>query len=145
MAYALLANCPPVFGIYTSIFPVFIYSFFGPSPHVSKGTNALMCMLTGSFVAQQLHHGKANVSEIVTCLCLLTGVWQIFLTVIQFTKLSWIMSDIFMSAYIAGASIHIAVSQLRNLLGLHIAMSKVQIGGILFVSIFTLSLPILYI
>ena len=38
MAYGLLANVPPVLGIYTSIFPVLIYSLLGPSSHVSKGT-----------------------------------------------------------------------------------------------------------
>ena len=37
MAYGLLANVPPVLGIYTSIFPVLIYSILGPSSHVSKG------------------------------------------------------------------------------------------------------------
>ena len=39
MAYGLLANVPPVLGIYTSIFPVLIYSILGPSSHVSKGRN----------------------------------------------------------------------------------------------------------
>ena len=39
MAYGPLANVPPVLGIYTSIFPVLIYSIFGPSSHVSKGMN----------------------------------------------------------------------------------------------------------
>ena len=37
MAYGLLANVPPVLGIYTSIFPVLVYSILGPSSHVSKG------------------------------------------------------------------------------------------------------------
>jgi MFS superfamily sulfate permease-like transporter len=38
MAYALLANVPAIYGIYTSIFPVIIYCIFGPSKHVSMGT-----------------------------------------------------------------------------------------------------------
>merc|ERR1719471_1481118 len=60
MAYALLANCPPVFGIYASIFPVIVYAFIGPSPFASKGTNALMCMLTGSLV---LHYKSKSESS----------------------------------------------------------------------------------
>jgi MFS superfamily sulfate permease-like transporter len=37
MAYALLANVPAIYGIYTSIFPVIVYCIFGPSKHVSMG------------------------------------------------------------------------------------------------------------
>ena len=40
MAYALLANCQPVVGIYTSIFPVLVYSLLGPSPNASKGKHS---------------------------------------------------------------------------------------------------------
>ena len=124
MAYALLANCPPVFGIYASIFPVFVYAFIGPSPFASKGkirisltcrtccaydmkilagTNALMCMLTGSLV---LHYksksessnnitgdnDEATVPAIVVSLCLLAGAWQVLLAALQFPRLSWLLS-----------------------------------------------------
>ena len=37
MAYAILANVPAIYGIYTSIFPVIVYCFFGPSKHISIG------------------------------------------------------------------------------------------------------------
>ena len=37
MAYALLAEVPPVLGIYAAVFPVLIYSIFGPSKHISIG------------------------------------------------------------------------------------------------------------
>ena len=37
MAYANLAELDPIYGIYTAIFPVLIYTLLGPSRHVSMG------------------------------------------------------------------------------------------------------------
>lgn len=37
MAYALLANLPPINGIYMAFFPVLIYAFLGTSRHCSMG------------------------------------------------------------------------------------------------------------
>ena len=47
MAYADLANTDYSVGLYTAIFPVFIYLFFGPSRHISFGTNPLTSIIVG--------------------------------------------------------------------------------------------------
>ncbi|KAF8783140.1 Sulfate transporter like protein [Argiope bruennichi] len=56
MAYAQLASVSPIYGLYTSFYPVLIYILLGTSKHVSIGTFAISSLLAGTevdFIHQQ--------------------------------------------------------------------------------------------
>ena len=45
LAFALLVNIPPAYGLYAAFFPVITYFFLGTSRHISVGKSftALIC------------------------------------------------------------------------------------------------------
>ncbi|MEQ2312225.1 hypothetical protein AMECASPLE_028672, partial [Ameca splendens] len=94
MAYALLASLRPVFGLYSSLYPVLVYFIFGTSRHISVGTFAVISIMVGSvterlapdsnFIVNGTNGTESlNVSErdsyrvqIACSLTVLTGIFQ---------------------------------------------------------------------
>merc|ERR1712223_1853238 len=68
-----------------------------------------------------------------TSLCLVTGIWQVILSVLKFGKLSWLMSEIVLSAFVTAAAFHILTSQLKSLFGIMVQRSP-KLFGIVYVS-----------
>uniref|UniRef100_A0A8D3E4L3 Solute carrier family 26 member 6, like 2 n=1 Tax=Scophthalmus maximus TaxID=52904 RepID=A0A8D3E4L3_SCOMX len=135
MAYALLASLPPVFGLYTSLYPVLVYFLFGTSRHISIGTFAVMSIMVGS-VTERLApdsnfvgngtNGTVRVNidardafrvQIACSLTVLTGIFQILLGVVRFGFVVNYLSEPLVRGYTTGSACHVCVSQLKYLFG----------------------------
>uniref|UniRef100_A0A3B3ZS75 STAS domain-containing protein n=1 Tax=Periophthalmus magnuspinnatus TaxID=409849 RepID=A0A3B3ZS75_9GOBI len=136
MAYALLASLPPVFGLYTSLYPVLVYFIFGTSRHISIGTFAVISIMVGSVTERlgpdsnfQVNNGTNTTGSVdidardayrvkIACsLTLLVGIFQILLGMVKFGFVVNYLSEPLVRGYTTGSACHVFVSQLKYIFG----------------------------
>uniref|UniRef100_A0A8D2DYM0 STAS domain-containing protein n=1 Tax=Sciurus vulgaris TaxID=55149 RepID=A0A8D2DYM0_SCIVU len=135
LAYALLAGLPPVFGLCSSFYPVFIYFLFGTSRHISVGTFAVMSVMVGS-VTESLAPDKdflldsnstvnetardATHVQLASTLSVLVGLFQVGLGLVHFGFVVTYLSEPLVCSYTTAASVQVFVSQLKYVFGLQL-------------------------
>uniref|UniRef100_A0A669EZI5 Solute carrier family 26 member 6, like 1 n=1 Tax=Oreochromis niloticus TaxID=8128 RepID=A0A669EZI5_ORENI len=137
MAYALLASLPPVFGLYSSLYPALVYFFFGTSRHVSIGTFTVLSIMVGSVterLAPDVDFQKANGTNITAEVDVTArDSYRVQVaaattkTIILFCYYSCIntyfgfvgtyLSEPLVRAYTTAAAAHAVVAQLKYVLG----------------------------
>lgn len=117
MAYALLAEMPPIYGLYASIFPLFLYAFFGTSPQLSVGPTALVSLLMLSQLSLLAEPGSPDYIALAFKTAVLTGIIQIGLGIFRMGFLSNFLSRPVMSGFTSAAACIIALSQFKYLIG----------------------------
>lgn len=138
LAYAMLAAVPPVFGLYSSFYPVLLYTFFGTSRHVSIGTFAVISLIIGGVAVREapdsmfyIHPANgSNASafldeeardarrvQVAVVLTTLVGIIQIILGLLRFGFVAIYLTEPLVRGFTTAASIHVFTSQLKYLLG----------------------------
>lgn len=134
MGYAILAQVPPIMGLYTSFFPVVLYCLFSSSRHVAIGTMALSSLIIASSVQTGSAHLQEKVdqdlnntdlveelvAEKITIAVSVTMMSGIILILMSLLKLSFIVSYIgeeFISGFLTGANLRVLTHQVKLMLG----------------------------
>ncbi|KAG7323676.1 hypothetical protein KOW79_013378 [Hemibagrus wyckioides] len=133
MAFALLTSVAPIYGLYTSFFPVVLYMLFGTGRHVSTGTFAVVSLMTGTVVEQlvpippDLNCSSPEVAEledqrigVASAIAFLSGVMMLCMFGLQLGFLSTYLSEPIVKAFTSAAAFHVTVSQLQSMLGLRL-------------------------
>uniref|UniRef100_A0A1I7UBW2 STAS domain-containing protein n=1 Tax=Caenorhabditis tropicalis TaxID=1561998 RepID=A0A1I7UBW2_9PELO len=132
IAYAILSRQEPIVGLYTSIFPVFIYIFFGTSKHASLGTFAVVALMTGLAVEREAYIPADNLNstllpgdedlptalEVSCALVLGVGLVQFLMGVFRLQFLTTYLSDQLIAGFTTGSAVHVLVSQFKELFGM---------------------------
>ncbi|KAK2596644.1 hypothetical protein QQS21_006265 [Conoideocrella luteorostrata] len=119
MAYALLAQLPVEYGLYTSFMGVLIYWFFATSKDITIGPVAVMSQVTGDVVLK----AKAQIPEIdphvvASALAIITGAIIVFLGL---ARLGWLVEFIplpAICAFMTGSGVNIIAGQVSKLMGI---------------------------
>ncbi|CAL5218904.1 g648 [Coccomyxa viridis] len=130
MSYAALAGLPSVYGLYGAFVPVLCYAALGSSRHLAVGPVAVTSLLLGSGIpgiidapvqdnpndpknqhAQDVYnHAAIQVAFLAGCLYTIVGI----------LKLGWLtnfLSHSVISGFMSGASVIIALSQVKSIFG----------------------------
>ncbi|XP_060628872.2 solute carrier family 26 member 9 [Anolis sagrei] len=139
MAFALLANLPPVNGLYSSFFPLITYFLLGGVHQMVPGTFAVISIIVGNVCHElapesefyyfnytsneQMVNNTAMEAarlEISATLACLTAIIQICLGFVQFGFVAIYLSESFIRGFMTAAGLQILISVLKYVFGVKI-------------------------
>jgi len=123
MAYAMIAGLPPIYGLYASTIPLFIYALLGTSRQLAVGPVAMVSLLTAAGVGTLAKGGTELYIMLAITLAFMVGMIQFLLGVFRLGFLVNFLSHPVISGFTSAAALIIGLSQLKHLLGVEIARS----------------------
>lgn len=124
MAYAMLAGMPPIYGLYGGLIPLFLYAILGTSRQMSVGPVAISSLLIVAGISQIAQPMTEQYISLVLLAGLMIGIAQFSLGLLRIGFVVKIISHAVIIGFTAAAAIIIAISQLKDLLGIEIPRAE---------------------
>ncbi|KAJ7329591.1 hypothetical protein JRQ81_015765 [Phrynocephalus forsythii] len=127
LAFALLVNIPPGYGLYAAFFPVIMYFFFGTSRHISVGPFPVLSLMVGAAVLRVVPEQPTSNSTltnnsslldqervvVAASVTVLAGIIQLLLGIFRIGFVVIYLSQSLISGFTTAAAIHVVMSQLK--------------------------------
>jgi len=120
MAYAFLAGMPPIYGLYTALIPLLIYSCLGSSHQMSIGPVAVSAILILQGVSDIAEPMSDEYISLVIIVGFLVGIVQMLLGLIKAGFMVNFISRPVIAGFTSAAAIIIILNQMKDILGISI-------------------------
>jgi SulP family sulfate permease len=124
MAYALIADVDPRFGLYSAIVVTALASILGSSSHLINGPTNAISLVVFSALAFLGTDARLSTFEAMFALAVIAGAMQIAVALFRLGDLTRYISDSVVLGFMAGAGALIALSQVAHVLGVKEVGSK---------------------
>ncbi|TYH15217.1 hypothetical protein ES288_A05G024300v1 [Gossypium darwinii] len=120
ISYAKLANIPPIYGLYSSFIPPFVYAIFGSSKHLAVGTVAACSLLLSETVGAKAspQDDPTLYLHLIFTATFFTGIFQTALGFLRLGILVDFLSHSTITGFMGGTAIIICLQQLKGIFGL---------------------------
>ncbi|KAG8577248.1 hypothetical protein GDO81_010114 [Engystomops pustulosus] len=137
LAFALLAEVPVGYGLYSSFFPILTYFFLGTSKHISIGPFPVICLMVGQVVLSLAPDEKFIITNstlnetlidyeardaarvlISSNLSFLIGIIQLVLGALQFGFVVRYLGDPLVRGFTTAAAVQVLISQIKLILNI---------------------------
>ena len=125
IAYAMIAGLPPIYGLYTALFPQVVYAIFGTSRQISIGPSAVDSLIVGIGISAIAVAGTDNYVALSILLALMVGVMQLAFGLFKLGFLVNFISKPVVVGFTNAAAIVIALNQVKTLTGISMTRSNV--------------------
>ncbi len=120
MAYAMLAGLPPIYGLYSAIAPLIIYSIFGTIRQLAVGPVAMDSLLVAAGVGAFATAGSTEYIGLAILLAFIVGLLLFLMGIFRLGFLVNFLSRPVISGFTSAAALIIASSQLKHIFGISI-------------------------
>ena len=124
VAFATIAGLPPEFGLYTAMVTPIIAALFGSSRHLISGPTTAISIVVFAAISNHAEPGSAEFISLALTLTFLAGIYQLAFGLARLGSLVNFVSHTVVIGFTAGAAILIATSQMKNVLGVHVAKGE---------------------
>ncbi|VVA19780.1 PREDICTED: sulfate [Prunus dulcis] len=133
LGYAKLANLPGQNGLYSSFVPPLVYAFMGSSRDIAIGPVAVVSLLLGTMVQNEVDPTKNahDYLRLTLTATFFAGVTQLTLGFCRLGFLIDFLSHASIVGFMGGAAITIALQQLKGLLGIKNFTKKTDIVSVM--------------